>query len=146
EKIAIEFYGQNEKELEEIIRRTCANRHNVIKIKGFVSRQVSLEAQRRSDLLLLLESGEPLAKGMLTGKVFEYLVSGIPILAVGIDNTHAAGELLENTGTGYCASDTDELKRLLLAAIELKHFSFYRPRKDLIARFSRQIQARSIID
>ncbi|WP_158238480.1 glycosyltransferase [Pollutimonas subterranea] len=146
EKIKIEFYGQNEQELSEIIQRTRANRHNIIKIKGFVTRQVSLEAQRRSDLLLLLESGEPLAKGMLTGKVFEYLVSGIPILAVGIDNTHAAGELLENTGTGYCSSDTDELKRLLLAAIELKHFSFYRPRKDLIARFSRQIQARSIID
>ncbi|PLC52990.1 hypothetical protein CR155_14360 [Pollutimonas nitritireducens] len=146
EKITIEFYGQNEKELAEIIQRTRANRHNIIKIKGFVSRQVSLEAQGRSDLLLLLESGEPLARGMLTGKVFEYLVSGIPILAVGIDNTHAAGELLENTGTGYCASDSDELKRLLLAAIELKYFSFYRPRKDLIAKFSRQIQAQSIID
>jgi len=145
-KISIEFYGQNERELSEIIQRTRANRHHTIKIKGFVTRQASLEAQRRSDLLLLLESGEPLARGMLTGKVFEYLVSGIPILAVGIDNRHAAGALLENTGTGFCSNDSEELKRLLLRAIENKHFSFYRPHKDLIGKFSRQTQARSIID
>lgn len=146
DKISIEFYGKNEQELSEIIQRTNANRHNVIKIKGFVTRQASLEAQRQSDLLLLLESGEPGAQGMLTGKVFEYLVSGIPILAVGIDNTHAAGELLEATGTGFCASDSNELKRLILAAIERHHFNFYRPRKDLIAGFSRKKQAQLIID
>lgn len=145
-KVSIEFYGQNTNELNEIIQRTHANRHNTIKIKGFVTRQASLEAQRKSNLLLLLESNEPKAKGMLTGKIFEYLVSGIPVLAVGIDNTHAAGELLEQTGTGFCSSDTEELKRLLLAAIELNHFSFYRPHKDLIEKYSRETQAQSIMD
>ncbi len=146
DKVSIEFYGQNERELNDIIQRTYANRHNIIKIKGFVTRQASLEAQRKSNLLLLLESGEPRAKGMLTGKVFEYLVSGIPILAVGIDNTHAAGELLEKTGTGFCSNDAEELKGLLLAAIEFKRFNFYKPHKDLIAKYSREKQAQSIID
>ncbi len=146
DKISIEFYSQNEHELNEIIDRSSANRHNVIKIKGFVSRQTSLEAQRKSNLLLLLESGEPEAKGMLTGKVFEYMVSGIPILAVGIDNTHAAGELLEKTGTGFCSNDPHELKKLLLGAIESNQFSFYKPHKDLIAKYSRDKQAQSIID
>lgn len=145
-KVSIEFYGQNERELNEIIERTLANRHNIIKIKGFVNRQASLEAQRKSNLLLLLESSEPGAKGMLTGKVFEYLVSGTPILAVGIDNTHAAGELLEKTGTGYCSTDSEELKRLLLTAIKFNRFRFYRPHKDLIAKYSREKQAQSIID
>ncbi|RTZ42385.1 hypothetical protein EKL30_11735 [Candidimonas sp. SYP-B2681] len=146
DKVSIEFYSQNERELNEIIERTCANRHNIIKIKGFVSRQTSLEAQRKSNLLLLLESGEPEAKGMLTGKVFEYMVSGIPILAVGIDNTHAAGELLEKTGTGFCSNDPQELKKLLLAAIASNQFSFYKPHKDLIAKYARDKQAQSIIE
>lgn len=145
-KVSIEFYGQNERELDEIIQRTRANRHHIIKIKGFVNRQASLEAQRKSNLLLLLESSEAGAKGMLTGKVFEYLVSGTPILAVGIDNTHAAGELLEKTGTGFCSTDAEELKKLLLAAIEFNQFRFYHPRKDLIAKYSREKQAQSIID
>lgn len=145
-KISIEFYGQNESELTAIIQRTNANRHGIIKIKGFVTRQASLEAQRNSNLLLLLESGEPSARGMLTGKIFEYLVSGIPVLAVGIDNTHTAGELLERTGTGFCSSDPEELKELLLAAIASDRFSFYKPEQDLIAKYSRKKQAQSIID
>jgi glycosyltransferase involved in cell wall biosynthesis len=146
EKVSIEFYSQNEHELDEIIKRTLANRHNIIKIKGFVSRQTSLEAQRKSNLLLLLESGEPEAKGMLTGKVFEYMVSGIPILAVGIDNTHAAGELLEQTGTGFCSNDPQELKQLLLASFKSNQFSFYKPQTDLIGKYSRDKQAHSIIE
>ncbi|NYT62136.1 glycosyltransferase [Alcaligenaceae bacterium] len=146
DKVSIDFYSQNERELNNIIRLTAANRHNIIKIKGFVTRQASLEAQRKSSLLLLLESSEPDAKGMLTGKIFEYLVSGIPILAVGIDPTHAAAELLERTGTGICSNDTEELKQLLLAAIKFNRFSFYDPHKELIAKYSREKQAKSIID
>ncbi len=145
-RVSIAFYGQNEIELRQIIQRSNANRHGIIQIKGFVDRQASLEAQRNSSLLLLLESGEPSAKGMLTGKVFEYLVSGIPILAVGIDGTHAAGELLERTGTGYFAKNANEIKNLLLEAITLNRFSFYKPQNDLIANYSRKKQAQSIID
>jgi hypothetical protein len=144
--IRLEFYGQNERELRQIIQQSDANRHGIIRVNGFVNRQASLDAQKRSNLLLLLESGEPSARGVLTGKLFEYLVSGIPILGVGIDHRNAAGALLESTGTGYCSSDSQQLQELLLAAIAARRFEFYQPKQGLIARYARDVQARSIIE
>lgn len=145
-QISIEFYGHNQRELNEIIQRTDGNRHGIIKIMGFVSRHESLAAQKRSNLLLFLESGASDARGMLTGKVFEYLVSGIPVLALGVDNSSSAGELLERTGTGICASTTEELKNIFLAAFEFGRFSFYRPDIAQISGYSRDKQAKYIID
>lgn len=145
-QVSIEFYGDNQRELREIIQRTDSNRHNIIKVMGFVSRNESLAAQKRSNLLLFLESGAGDARGMLTGKVFEYLVSGIPVLALGIDNSSSAGELLERTGTGICASTTDELKSIFLAAFEFGRFSFYQPDIVQISGYSRDKQAKFIID
>jgi glycosyltransferase involved in cell wall biosynthesis len=145
-QISIEFYGENQRELKEIIHRTNSNRHNIIKLMGFVSRHESLAAQKRSNLLLFLESGAGDARGMLTGKVFEYLVSGIPVLALGVDNSSSAGELLERTGTGVCASTTEELKSIFLAAFEFGRFSFYRPDIGQISSYSRDKQAKFIID
>src|SRR5690606_23258859 len=94
-RISIDFYGQNEKQLAAILDRCHGNRHGVVHAHGFVSRADSLAAQARSSLLLLLESSAPEARGVLTGKLFEYLVSGIPILAVGINSHNAAGALLQ---------------------------------------------------
>jgi glycosyltransferase involved in cell wall biosynthesis len=54
-----------------------------LEFKGALSRQESLRLQRDSSILVLLESGSAEAKGVLTGKVFEYLASDKPILLVG---------------------------------------------------------------
>lgn len=51
--------------------------------RGAVSRDESIRIQRGSDILLLLESTEPSAAGVLTGKVFEYLSTDKPILLIG---------------------------------------------------------------
>ena len=144
EHVAIDFYGQNEKELADILRRCNGNRHGVVHAHGFVSRQDSLTAQSRSSLLLLLESSEPAAKGVLTGKLFEYLVSGIPILAVGIDSENAAGALLLHTGTGFCALKEEEIAAMLANSVRSGRFDFYAPKADRIAAYSRDRQARHI--
>ncbi|MGR8931768.1 MAG: glycosyltransferase [Gammaproteobacteria bacterium] len=50
---------------------------------GAVSRQQALTLQREADILLLLESPSPEARGVLTGKVFEYLATDKPVLLIG---------------------------------------------------------------
>jgi len=144
--VSIDFYGQNEKELGAILERCHGNRHGVVHAHGFVSRSDSLAAQARSSLLLLLESSEPAARGVLTGKLFEYLVSGIPVLAVGIDSSNAAGELLLRTGTGFCARTSDEIADMLTQAVNTGRFDFYAPKADLITSFSRDRQAYGIAE
>lgn len=145
DRVAIDFYGQNEQELSRILQRCNGNRHGIVHAHGFVSRSDSLAAQARSSLLLLLESREPAARGVLTGKLFEYLVSGIPILAVGIDTENAAGALLHHTRTGVCAVNTDEVADILEHSIRSGRFDFYQPKVERIAAYARDQQARHIV-
>lgn len=145
-RVAIDFYGQNEKQLAEILARCHGNRHGIVHAHGFVSRRDSLEAQSRSSLLLLLESGEPDARGVLTGKLFEYLVSGVPILGVGFDTANAAGALLERTGTGACACNADDIAQLITAALQAGRFDFYRPRPEVIENYARDRQAGRLLE
>lgn len=145
DQVALDFYGQNEKELTAILERCNGNRHGIVHAHGFVSRQESLAAQARSSLLLLLESSEPAARGVLTGKLFEYLVSGIPILAVGVDGENAAAALLHHTGTGLSALTAEEIESILERSLRSGCFGFYQPQPERIAQYARDRQASHIV-
>lgn len=56
---------------------------DLIDSPGNVGHAESLQRQKREALLLLVANDTPNAKGILTGKFFEYLESGRPILAIG---------------------------------------------------------------
>ena len=73
-------------------------------------------AHRSSTLLLLLlmPDSEPRAKGLVTGKLFEYMASGRPILCIGPENGDAA-RILRETGAGQTVSfgDKEKIKMML---------------------------------
>jgi glycosyltransferase involved in cell wall biosynthesis len=54
-----------------------------IDFKGALSRNEAMALQQESDVLVLLESSSSEVKGVLTGKVFEYLATDKPILLIG---------------------------------------------------------------
>ena len=87
-----------------------------VELLGEVSRRRSLELQRDSDVLLLLipESGGR-GKGVLTGKIYEYLAAERPILAA-VPPDGAAAQLVRDTGAGVVVSsdDVDALREALL--------------------------------
>ncbi len=87
-----------------------------VELLGDVSRRRSLELQRDSDVLLLLipESGGR-GRGVLTGKIFEYLAAERPILAA-VPPDGAAARLVRDTGAGVVApsEDVDALREALL--------------------------------
>jgi glycosyltransferase involved in cell wall biosynthesis len=87
-----------------------------IELLGYVSRRRSLELQRDSDVLLLLipESGGR-GRGVVTGKIFEYLAAERPILA-GVPPDGAAAQLVRDTGAGVVAAsdDVDAIREALL--------------------------------
>ena len=60
-------------------------------------------------LLLLMPDSEPRAKGLLTGKLFEYMASGRPILCIGPEDGDAA-RILKETGAGQAISFEDKEK------------------------------------
>ena len=78
-----------------------------LELHPYVPRRQSLALQRDSDALLLLipEAGGR-GRGVLSGKVFEYLAAERPILAA-VPPEGAAAELIEETGAGIVAAPDD---------------------------------------
>ena len=79
-----------------------------VELVDYVPRRESLRLQRDSDALLLLipEAGGR-GRGVLSGKVFEYLAAERPILAV-VPPDGAAAQLIRDTGAGVVAPPLDE--------------------------------------
>jgi glycosyltransferase involved in cell wall biosynthesis len=87
----------------------------------YVPRRRSLELQRDSEALLLLipEAGGR-GRGVLSGKVFEYLAAERPIIAV-VPPDGAAAELLRETGAGVVVAPNDiEGMRAALADLDTR--------------------------
>lgn len=112
-----------------------------LKILGKVSREESYAIQRRSDFCLLVEDYDASKKGVLTGKVFEYISAGKPIIALGVANESEIAELIMKSGLmAFCGKEPIELKKFLTfiseshtpTAIDI----------DFIQKLSRQAQSR----
>jgi len=89
-----------------------------IELLGYVSRRRSLELQRDSEaLLLLIPDAGGRGKGVLTGKIFEYLAAERPILAV-VPPDGAAADLLRETGAGTVVAP-DDVEAMRAALVDL---------------------------
>jgi glycosyltransferase involved in cell wall biosynthesis len=78
-----------------------------LELVPYVSRRRSLELQRDSEaLLLLIPDAAGRGKGVLSGKVFEYLAAERPILAA-VPPDGAAAALIRETGAGIVAAPDD---------------------------------------
>ncbi|MEO6304997.1 MAG: glycosyltransferase [Bacteroidia bacterium] len=67
-----------------------------------------IEEQQRSKLLLLLVNNTKNAKGILTGKFFEYMSAKVPVLAIGpVDGDLA--KIINETKTGLISGFDDEV-------------------------------------
>ena len=78
-----------------------------LELHEFASRRRALELQRDSEaLLLLIPEADGRGKGVLSGKVFEYLAAERPILAA-VPPDGAAAALIRETGSGVVAAPDD---------------------------------------
>ena len=78
-----------------------------VELVPYVPRRRSLELQRESEaLLLLIPEAAGRGRGVLSGKVFEYIAAERPILAV-VPPDGAAAKLLRDTGAGVVVASDD---------------------------------------
>jgi len=82
---------------------------------GYVSHQEAVEHQRKSQVLLLIEIDSEDTKSIIPGKLFEYMVSERPIIAIGPEGSDFA-EIITSTNTGvfFTYDEKEKLKALLL--------------------------------
>lgn len=110
-----------------------------IRFFPYIPHDEVIRVQRAAAVLLLSINNVPMAKGILTGKIFEYLAIGNPILCIGPPDGDAAA-ILKEAGTGVVVDFTDsEGFRLAVTRLyqDWKSGISGKP-PDEIARFSRK--------
>lgn len=86
---------------------------------GYVSHKESIIYQKKSQVLLLIESNIETKQGIIPGKLFEYMVSNRPILAIGPKSWEVDSILKEtNTGTSFSYSDYSALRSKIIEYFE----------------------------
>ncbi|WP_064967534.1 glycosyltransferase family 4 protein [Tenacibaculum ovolyticum] len=83
---------------------------------NYVPHKEVQQYQRNSQVLLLTVNNVPSAKGIITGKIFEYLQAKRPILAIGPEDGDLA-VILKNTNSGTIVdfNDKEAIKRTVLS-------------------------------
>ena len=105
---------------------------------GYIPRDEALKKQRESQVLLLLCWNDPRQKGVYTSKLFDYLASRRPILAVG-GYKDVVSDLLEKTKAGVHAVTLPEIEFWLLEYYkQFKTYGYvlYNPNQEEIAKYS----------
>ncbi|WP_369998184.1 glycosyltransferase family 4 protein [Winogradskyella sp.] len=92
---------------------------NHLIVLGYVSHQEAIAFQMKSQVLLLIEIDSEDTKAIIPGKVFEYLISETPILAIGPKDSDVEQIITStNTGTYFNYSQKQELKSQVLKYFE----------------------------
>jgi len=87
---------------------------------GYISHTEAIAHQRKSQVLLLIEIDSEDTKSIIPGKLFEYMVSERPIVAIGPKDSDFA-EIISSTNTGvfFTYSEKERLKKTILSYFEL---------------------------
>ena len=86
-----------------------------VSLKGYVPHSEAIMHQKKSQVLLLIEIDSEETKCIIPGKLFEYMVSNRPILAIGPKGSDV-DDILRTTNTGnyFLYSDHDAIKEAIL--------------------------------
>ena len=90
---------------------------NHVQDNGMVSRKKSIELQSSADILLMASANMTHQSGILTGKMFEYMMMDKPIICCMNGDLPGSGvkQVLTETGMGFCceqAAGPDEEEAL----------------------------------
>ena len=114
EDLEIKLIGKIDLSVNENITRLGLDKF-VVKT-NYLSHKETIREQKRSHILFLPINNTKNAKGIITGKLFEYLAAGRPVLAIGPTDGDAA-EIINNTKAGIISGfgDNKRLKNNILA-------------------------------
>lgn len=141
----IRLIGQTDNSVVESIKKN--NVEKFVEIIPYIPHNQVVEEQRKSHLLLLFINNTPNAKGVLTGKLFEYLASGRPVLAVGPEDGDVAKVIAETqSGTVIDFNDKDKMKAVIMDYYQkYKENQLVTKCNELVERFSRRNLAKEYV-
>jgi glycosyltransferase involved in cell wall biosynthesis len=137
-RLRIRMIGRRNPELERRLSEPPLD--SLIRFEGYLPHAESVQALLESRLLLLFIEEGPRAAGILTGKLFEYLGSGAPVLALAPEGE--AAELVRRVGAGRVVRGGDEdavlaALREAVAAFRAGARAFGESRREMVEEYAR---------
>jgi len=108
EDVKVLFYGHRLEVVRQLLQ-PFPEVEPMVELHAPVPHKEALRLQQQADVLLLLEWVDPRAKGVYTGKIFEYLGARRPILSIGYKEGVIA-RLLQETGAGVQVAQAKEIE------------------------------------
>ncbi|THV61952.1 glycosyltransferase family 4 protein [Chryseobacterium candidae] len=114
----LKFVGRIDDKILSAIENS--NLKNHILNLGYLAHGKAVEEMQNSDMLLITNFPNESSKGIIPGKIFEYLASGKQILSFGPEKADVA-KILEETQAGkhFNYQDTETVKKFILEKFEL---------------------------
>ncbi|GIJ92960.1 glycosyl transferase family 1 [Capnocytophaga stomatis] len=108
------FAGKISSDVEEEIDSLGLSKYTTN--MGYISHNEAIELQQKSQVLLLIEINSKETECIIPGKLFEYMISGRPILAIGPENWDVI-KIIKETNTGCFVGYDNEtkIKEIILA-------------------------------
>ena len=121
---------------------------NHVEIIPYIPHEKVIIEQSSSQVLLLFVNNSPNAKGILTGKIFEYMASGRPILAIGPKDGDTAIILDETkSGTIVDFEDKDGMKEIILDLFnKYKENQLITKENESVKKYSRRALAKEYVN
>jgi glycosyltransferase involved in cell wall biosynthesis len=143
-KFQVHFYGN----VDAAVRKEICgfNIDDFLYFHEFVPHQRAIKAILQSHLLLLIINDTPTKKGIVPGKMFEYLATGRYILGIGPTEGDAV-DVFNETGCGmfFDYQDGDSIKKFLLEQYQKWHCGKWQPITGAnIQKFNRPTQLKKL--
>ena len=133
ENFAIHFFGPDADEIKRLLPDIDLS--DLCFFHGRRPRSDVLAIQKAASLNMFLESGEPDAKGVITGKLFELIAMGRPVLSIGPKSDFESVRILSSSTLLIRWEDIGEFGVQELAA---RACLPTQPSKNIIDKFSRR--------
>ncbi|EFK33389.1 Uncharacterised protein [Chryseobacterium gleum] len=114
----LKFVGRIDDKILKSIENSSLKNH--ILNLGYLAHGKAVEEMQHSDMLLITNFPNESSRGIIPGKIFEYLASGKQILSFGPDKADVA-KILEETQAGkhFGYQDTEMVKKFILEKFDL---------------------------
>ncbi|WP_315054963.1 glycosyl transferase family 1 [Chryseobacterium indoltheticum] len=118
ENFNLKFVGRIDDKILEVIEKSSLKNH--IQNLGYVSHDKAVDEMAKSSLLLITNFPNDSSKGIIPGKIFEYLATGKQIISFG-PNEADVSKILDKTKAGkhFGYNDSKQIEDFILEKFEL---------------------------
>ena len=143
ENFCLKFVGRIDDKILHSIENLSLKKH--IENLGYLSHDKAIDEMSDSSMLLITNFPNPSSKGIIPGKIFEYLATGKQIISFGPNEADVA-KILDETKAGkhFSYNDSKKIEDFILEKFELWKNGNIAENKQSIEQFSRRNLAKQL--